>query len=465
MRIRRRDSGSAIILAIVIVIMAAGIGGAFLAESVFRSKTQHKEIEAEETVLMCDAALERARRALYYYRKSSLWTWNEILAYCSTRDKNGIQILQDYKALSLSSLYTSYSQTLGDGNDSVDQTIHVTDGALPGSKTTPAAADRDSSKVFIGWNVPFLKGSVYTMVKDNDDGDGNALVDSDNKVLIVITATLPDGTQRAIEAHIEYKEVKMNVNGIAALVGNDDIEVTGNMKIDGQNWNIDGTAEVGSGNVYGVVGKNGVTPNGNSVSISGNGTSYSNNTVVAGAIKANYSFPTGYPAGPDEAVGLPSGTLKAMAQSSGGYFATAAQWNAFMSANNDKPPGGRVYFLEFDPSASNSSFEIGKYTGNQGPFFNETPSIMVVHTPTMTGTIKNLHGGFKGLLLVDAIDHVNAGTEILGMVQVLSPTAASTTNTLGNGDARLRYSSAALANLPQLSPESANLLSWRKILH
>jgi hypothetical protein len=290
-------------------------------------------------------------------------------------------------------------------------------------------------------------------------------VDLDNKVLIVITATLPDGTQRAIEAHIEYKEVKMNVNGIAALVGNDDIEVTGNMKIDGQNWNIDGTAEVGSGNVYGVVGANSVSPNGNSVSISGNGTSYSNNTVVAGAIQSNYSFPTGYPPGPDEAVGLPSGTLKAMAQSSGGYFATATQWNAFMSANNDKPPGGRVYFLEFDPSASNSSFEIGKYTGNQGPFFNEQPSIMVVHTPTMTGTIKNLHGGFKGLLLVDAIDHVNAGTEMLGMVQVLSPTAASTTNTLGNGNARLRYSSAALANLPQLAPDSANLLSWRKLIH
>ncbi|MBI2901055.1 MAG: hypothetical protein HYY17_12790 [Planctomycetes bacterium] len=59
---------------------------------------------------------------------------------------------------------------------------------------------------FLGTTMPLGAGGFYCVVKDNDDGDGDPLRDSDNQVLVYVTATLPDNTQRQIEVLVKYAD-------------------------------------------------------------------------------------------------------------------------------------------------------------------------------------------------------------------------------------------------------------------
>jgi hypothetical protein len=52
----------------------------------------------------------------------------------------------------------------------------------------------------------------------------------------------------------------------------------------------------------------------------------------------------------------------------------------------------------------------------------------------------------KGIFFTDVLDHVNAGTSIVGMLQTFSSNEKS--NIFGNGGAKIWYSSDVLANLP-----------------
>ncbi len=450
---RRKERGSALLLSIVVVIMVLGIGGAFLAESIFRGKGQYASIEAEEALLMCDAGMEKARRALYVHRSTNTWTWNEILAYCNSAPESSKLIKDDYLSLKSGSTYTTYRSKLGDGNDSKEAGLNTIDSALPASKTSPTKTD-PANGVFFACNSPYLKGSLHVKVKDNDDGDGKPLEDKDNKVLVIVTATLPDGTQRQIEGLIEYAVQTMKVNGIAAVVANDTVDVNGTITIDGRDWDINGSSVVGTG-VFGVVGVKGIGTGG-SASTGGNGNAPPAKGVATNSQSANHSFPDGYPAGPDESLGLKSGTLKGMAESAGTYFKTEAAYEAYISANGGKMPSGKILYCDFDPG---SSFNLGDDKN-----MNVDPSILVVHTDTMSASMKNIHGGFKGVLLADSIVHVNANTNILGMIQTFSPTSSKDGNVFGNGGANIKFSSAALAKLPASQPDSAKLLSWRKLL-
>jgi hypothetical protein len=92
----------------------------------------------------------------------------------------------------------------------------------------------------------------------------------------------------------------------------------------------------------------------------------------------------------------------------------------------------------------------------------------VIHTDSTTSSVKNLHGNFKGLMIGDAINHVNSGTDIVGMMQLLSPTASAGANVFGNGNSTIHFSSAVLADLPGAAPGSSTqgstLTSYRRTL-
>ena len=82
-----------------------------------------------------------------------------------------------------------------------------------------------------------------------------------------------------------------------------------------------------------------------------------------------------------------------------------------------------------------------------GTTMNGAPSILVVHNAASNAIMKNVHGSFKGLLLADKIEHVNAGTEILGMIQAWGQFG----NVFGNGTSTIKFSSEVLANLPAVA--------------
>jgi len=75
---------------------------------------------------------------------------------------------------------------------------------------------------------------------------------------------------------------------------------------------------------------------------------------------------------------------------------------------------------------------------------NTTPSVLVVHNAASNAIMKNVHGDFKGMILADKIEHINAGSNILGMIQAWGQFG----NVFGNGNSTIRFSSEVLANLP-----------------
>jgi len=115
-------------------------------------------------------------------------------------------------------------------------------------------------------------------------------------------------------------------------------------------------------------------------------------------------------------------------------------------------------YCDFNPG--NGSFDIGSG--------NEKASILVVHTDDSTSSIKNLHGALTGVLLADAVNHVNSGTSIIGMAQLFSPTASEGANVFGNGNASIKFSSAVLADLPAAksagTTSPGSLTSYRRTL-
>lgn len=157
-----------------------------------------------------------------------------------------------------------------------------------------------------------------------------------------------------------------------------------------------------------------------------------------------------YPDSPDEAMGVAEGTLKEIAQSTGTYFTTQKAFTDFMGAQpGNVLPGGRVYYLEVDKLSTGKI--VADMTGTDDPAndpIDQKPIIFIVHKKNGSGDpialVDSLYVHMKGLILVDYIDKINGQTRIVGGVQTLATDA----DIFGNGQAKIWYSSAVLANLP-----------------
>src|ERR1041384_3789134 len=95
MKKNRATQGSALLLAVIVVLLAAGLGGSFLIVNISNSRTQQNMSDQDELMVMCDAGVERAKQALDMYRGdfspsasyvaplgAKTWAWNDILTYC-----------------------------------------------------------------------------------------------------------------------------------------------------------------------------------------------------------------------------------------------------------------------------------------------------------------------------------------------------------------------------------------------
>jgi len=317
MKARKGELGSALILAVVVVIIVIGIGGAFLFETVFRGKTQFAMIQSDEAQVVCDAGLEFARRVLLEKRRNDPSGWNTILQYCIDRESavskqtveqsptvpeptsGYVSQLNDWfltnperiKAECLQDLRNRSLKTIVDSAYS-SGTTNVHTGGL-GSELEDVPID----KIFCR-SLPFVKGAYHIVVRDNldwsgdgmdEDADGDAwdvdgndakesslARDGDRQMYVIVTATLPDGTQRQIEAFVEFPPSKF----------------------------VPGNAILADGNVYvyGSAQQDGVL--GQSGSIHGNGTVYVRHKVVSQTINAvgtvTYVAPNNAPVVPPE---------------------------------------------------------------------------------------------------------------------------------------------------------------------
>jgi Tfp pilus assembly protein PilX len=372
MRMRTSEQGSALILAVVVTLVVAGMSGTYLTLSVSKKNATFTEVEREKAFYAAEAALAQAKYEL-----------------SSGRDYD----------------------TPGLGN--------VT-----------------------------LNGLANTQCSVTVDTTG--LTGNQKRLTAICTfgPTVLKVTDRSIEEVVDKPISTVTALGMAAVVSRDPMDFKGNINVDGRDWNMAGTSVVAAG-VNGVVSGGAVTVTG-SAGIGGNGIAPPGSGSAPGSVDANHDWATDgldndregtvdqpgetYPSDPDQALGLPAGTLKANAQASGTYFSTQAAYAAAIAANGGQMPGGKIMYCDFIPSPP---FELG--TG-----LNATPSILVVHNSTSTAVAKNVHGDFKGLLLADKIELINAGTKIVGMVQAWGQFG----NLSGAGNSDILFSSAVLANLP-----------------
>jgi len=271
-------------------------------------------------------------------------------------------------------------------------------------------------------NLPFSRGTAtVSLVDTNFSGTWHV------KITSVGSFMGRSDTVRAI--------VKDSVTGFlpptvkAAITSNASVVTSGSFVVDARDHDLNGTL-VSSTGTLGIYTTQSYTQQGNS-QVGGTYDSvdyapakvFNSNLVVQNAF-----WPGGFPATPDQAMGgaangYADGTLLTIAQSgvNGSQYVTDPSQLHF-------PLSGVTYV---DYGGIWNPADLGNSTG-----------ILVVHNVSTSAVMKNVQGSFKGLIIADRIDHVNANTVILGAVIGLSSIEVG--NTFGNGDGTVLYSRQAL---------------------
>ena len=153
-------------------------------------------------------------------------------------------------------------------------------------------------------------------------------------------------------------------------------------------------------------------------------------------IEEKYNWGGTFPTSPDEAIGVPAGTLKSIAQSgkNGSQYITKIK--------DLKLPLSGVTYLELDPN-TNDKIDL-KNSVSKG--------ILVIHNSTTstkiseTKTNKSDKGGhpFEGIIIGDYMFHFHV--DVLGGIILLSKNLETSKNCGGNKDHKIFYSSEAVKN-------------------
>lgn len=232
----KSEQGSALIVALVVVLIVVGISGAFLVDTAFRSKHASAARESDEAQMICEAALEKTRRALYVYKTDDTYPWDRILADHAGLSTDFVDHWADYVARRDDEDFASYGATYYQAGASTQD-----DAPLP-----------EDPGHFLGVSKPFSQGAFYVVIRDNDDGDGDEFTDSDYQILVYVTASLPDGTQRQIEALVYWENPKYTPGSGILVDGN--VRFSGTTDVRGELGRVhaNGTIDLNGGPTFSV---------------------------------------------------------------------------------------------------------------------------------------------------------------------------------------------------------------------
>lgn len=334
---------------------------------------------------------------------------------------------------------------------------------------------------------------VKAGVDADGDGLGNlTLTGSDGRTLAVTMTDLGGGLYRmhasarlrranaGSEVLVEVTSAgSLSFSPRAAITAKGAVSTTGSIVVDGRNWSDDGASMIGPG-LFGISSKSTITQSGSS-KVGGSGFAPAKPANAAALEKlANWNNAVdedgdgvvgeepfdgidddgdgqvdedtnSYPTSPDVELRLAPGSLKALAQAQGTYFATQAALDAYIAANGGNMPGGKVVYADFSTWLP----------VNLGSTLNEEPSIIVHHNATGTALMKNVHGSFKGLIMADGVEHLNGDFVLLGALMSFAADAYG--NAFGNGNAWVRLSTDATGDLPASgSSTTVRIRSWSR---
>jgi hypothetical protein len=323
---------------------------------------------------------------------------------------------------------------------------------------------------------------------------------------LISNATDPaNGQVRSVEMILMLEENRdpTNAPGMGAVVANGNLQVTGNIKVDGNDHDPDGTPGGQGNDVPGVVTTGTVSQDGSS-DIGGGGQAagssptegqgIDNSTLnwepestLAGGTAADDTDGVdndgdgvvdedGFPDTAGEVFGFQGNdvgdpaddndSLKNQAQNDGTYFTSYADYDTWRSSATQADQGGKVIYIEVANGTAVGNFKL---PDNPPP---ATPSIVVVagQDPSVHDTeIGPVHGSgagkhFQGLIIADTYKNINGNGKLTGSMIAFNP---GDTAHLGNGNFDILFSSEVLGNLPGINqapvPWTPEVLNWREI--
>ena len=213
------------------------------------------------------------------------------------------------------------------------------------------------------------------------------------------------------------------------------VSTLGEIEIDGRDYDTIGPSEgaliIPPSGTYGISSA-GTVSVGDSSTVGGNSTAPQQPALPGVTVQENMDT-TGYPTTPEEVLGLPAGSLDAYKIS-------------------DCPPSS-VSGIVYSEAKECKTDPTGE-------------GILILHNSSGDASLKNYHGNFKGIIIMDQVKHVNAGATVLGAVIMLGTDVLG--NCFGNGGAKIHYSSKMLNKvaetcLPAPGPRTVTVLTWREL--
>lgn len=212
----------------------------------------------------------------------------------------------------------------------------------------------------------------------------------------------------------------------AAIVANGDVDLLGNIIIDGRDHDTNGVV-IGPGG-FGVSTCDQLSTGGSS-SVGGKGIAPGKKGAEPGTYEENLPEDTRFDS-PEAFLGLPPGAL-----------------DKYKTNNPQIPINGIVYVTASD-------YDL-KHLGN-------SYGILIVHNVFGNANLKLNTGEFKGLIIVDQMNKINGNATIKGAVVTLRKASS----TFGNGNAEILYSSMILNNLGKYCPNVNRIVreeSWKEV--
>ncbi|MBN4054406.1 pilus assembly PilX N-terminal domain-containing protein [Nitrospira defluvii] len=311
----------------------------------------------------------------------------------------------------------------------------------------------DNGVLEFGSNVPFGNGNYDVKVTDNDDGDGDAWDDNDGRIIVTSTGTSPDGSKRKVE--LVVSKITLSPTGIhGAVTSNGPILTSGNMRINGQNYALDGITLIASSGIFGISTKGEFTQGGNS-NIGGTdsiGEDWEPSENNPSVVEENASWDT--LTTPEKVLGLTVDQLKMLALSgvNGSQHVTDPDNLIF---DDDNPLKGITYVELPDIGSPGSNI-----WNASGVDFDGSSGILIVHNSATNAVLKNTsHGAFKGIIIADNYEKIH--NTIIGAVVTLTDDPDS--DQIGNGNGAVLYSQEAIANALASGSTGLTAESWREV--
>jgi hypothetical protein len=210
-------------VAVLVVLLVLGLGLAYLGETVFRSRQEMTERSLDSGLRMCDAGIEQARRFLHLYRYNNTWSWNDILQYnVGFPHNNPTAVMARWVAKRDAGLLVVKGHS-----EVVAQTWP--EAPVPPDPRTPGAP----ATVF-GVFSDYTHGAWFMSVRDNVDepaegASQDPLKDTDDILIVSVTAILRDRSMRAVEARLRFTPPNFTPQG--AIITNGSAQIYGNLTV------------------------------------------------------------------------------------------------------------------------------------------------------------------------------------------------------------------------------------------